>query len=211
MRSTGIRVQRRREPRLEMPAFASFTAETAQPEVPFHEPARAIRRLLPACEDPNRRASHLHPLVRRVVAGVVEVAPGAGFGRAAGSQSTRSASRPASMAPFVGRPKSRAGGSRPAPRPALDADAALRHALRVDDAQQRLDARPAVADLRERRRGDALLGVEPVGDVIAADHVQDAVAQARPQGVDVGRRAQRRRDDALDDLGLVGIGVEPHR
>ena len=112
------------------------------------------------------------------------------------------------MAPFDGRPKRRAG---VAARTSLSRSTEIRprsDALGEDDAQQRLDARAAVADLGEGRRRDGLLGVEPIGDVVAPHDVQDPVAQPRPQLLDVGRRAQRRRDHPLDDLGLVGIGVE---
>ena len=185
------RVADRRGPRLDRPSLD----EPTEPAL-TDEGAVADRRLA-ADEDRADGPRDLDPLVRRVVARVVEVGGADRPRRAAGSKRTRSASLPTSSAPLVARPNRRAGvvASRSTIRSTVIRPVATPSPYRIASSVS-MPGR-AVADLVERHAagGVGLLDRHPVRDVVRRDEVERAVGEARPQRVAVGGGAERRRDD----------------
>jgi hypothetical protein len=145
--------------------------------------------VLPADDDVTHRPLHLKPLVRRVIAGVVQVRrmERAARGRVEHDHVGVAADleRPLSSHSEPGGGRGRQQIHHP-----LHGDPSARHAFAKSDREQRLDPGRAVADPVERhaRRGLGLLAVESVGDVVGGEQVERAIGQPLPQGVAIRGR-----------------------
>jgi hypothetical protein len=100
-------------------------------------------------------------------------------------------------------------------RPSAHRDPAARHALAVEDCQERLDARCAVADGVERDAagGLGLLDRDAIRHVVGRHEVERSVGEPRPHRVAIGGRSKRRRDEvasATDRIRFVVFGVGEH-
>ncbi len=107
------------------------------------------------------------------------------------------------MAPLRGHPEQTRGRRRQDVDQPFQGHPADRHAARVRDREQRLDARRAIGDLRERLARVPLLDREPVGHMVGRDEVEVPATSALPQRILV-RSGSRRGGEMTEPIASTG-------